>query len=179
VELLQKYLKDHNLAEDILYTSTGHEFRKLIEGGSYTGQLVKETLERGFLQPNFITISLFMNILATGMKEQTCLMADGFPRTVPQSEAFYSAMKFYKRKIIHIIYIELSEEEAKKRMLLRGRTDDTEDSIMKRFNEYLNNVLPSMNYFKDKEGYLIHTINGNQTIEAVHSDIIKLLNLGN
>jgi thymidylate kinase len=32
-----------------------------------------------------------------------------------------------------------------------------------------------MNYFKDKKGYQIFTINGEQSIEAVHADIVKAL----
>jgi len=176
VDLLREYLKNKNLASDILFTSTGAEFRKVIESGSYTGQIVKETLEKGFLQPNFITTSLFTNILIHGMKNETCLIADGYPRTISQSESFEAMMKFFKRKNIKIIYIELSKEEAMKRNLLRGRADDTEEGINQRFNEYVNNVIPSMNYFKNKEDYTIYTINGEQSIEVVHADIIKALN---
>jgi len=175
VDLLREYLKKNNIASDILYTSTGAEFRKVIESGSFTGQIVKETLEKGFLQPNFITISLFTNILVSGMKEKTCLIADGYPRTISQSESFEAMMKFYKRENVNIIYIELSENEAMKRNLLRGRADDTPEGIKKRFDEYINNVVPSMDYFKGKEGYKIYTINGEQSIEAVHGDIINKL----
>ena len=32
-----------------------------------------------------------------------------------------------------------------------------------------------MNYFKGKDGYTIYTINGEQSIEDVHKDIIKAL----
>lgn len=176
VDLLRKYLKDKKIASDILYTSTGDEFRKVIASGSYTGQAVKETLEKGFLQPNFITTSLFTNILISGMKEETCLIADGYPRTILQSESFEAMMKFYKRENIKIIYIELSEEEAMKRNLLRGRADDTKEGIKKRFDEYVNKVIPAMNYFKGKVGYTIYTVNGEQTVENVHKDIIKALN---
>jgi adenylate kinase len=176
VELLQKYLKENNITSDILYTSTGVEYRKLIESGSYTGSKVKTSLEKGFLQPDFLTISLFTNILATNVKEQTCIIADGFPRTVAQSEAFENMMKFYNLDNIHIVYIELDKEEATKRMMLRGRADDNEEGIAKRFDEYINNVVPSMNYFKDKTGYTMHIINGKQSIEEVHLEIIKSLN---
>jgi adenylate kinase family enzyme len=176
VDLLREYLKDKNLASDILFTSTGAEFRKVIESGSYTGQIVKDTLEKGFLQPNFVTTSLFTNILISGMKEETCLIADGYPRTISQSESFEAMMKFYKRENVKIIYIELGREEAMKRNLLRGRTDDTQEGIEQRFNEYVNNVIPAMNYFKEKKGYEIFTINGEQGIEKVHQDIIKALN---
>ena len=177
VELLQKYLKDKGLAEEVLFTSTGNEYRRVIESGSYTGSLVKATLEKGHLQPNFLTTSLFTNILVNGMTENISFIADGFPRTIPQSEAFESAMQFYGRDNVHVIYIELSKEEATKRMKLRGRSDDTDEGIAKRFDEYVNNVIPSMNYFNGKEGYIMHTINGEQSIEAVHSDIIKELGI--
>ena len=175
VDLLRKYLKDNNIVSDVLYTSTGVEFRKLVESGNYTGNIVKESLEKGFLQPNFITTSLFTNILINGMKEETCLIADGYPRTVPQSESFESMMQFFNRENVKVIYIELSEEEAMKRNLLRGRSDDTEEGLRRRFNEYKNNVIPAMNYFKEKDGYEILTINGEQSVEAVHGDIIKAL----
>ena len=62
-----------------------------------------------------------------------------------------------------------------KRNLLRGRHDDTPEGIGKRFDEYINKVIPSMNYFEGKAGYTIYTINGEQSIEKVHEDIIQKL----
>ena len=177
VELLEKYLKEKNISNDVLFTSTGSEFRKLIGSGSYTASKVKTIIEKGFLQPNFLTISLFANILIVGMKEDTTLIADGFPRTIAQSEAFDNMMKFYDRNDVKIIYIELSKEESIKRMKLRGRSDDTDEGISNRFDEYVNNVIPSMDHFKDKEGYTMYTINGEQSIDEVHKEIINKLNL--
>jgi len=84
-------------------------------------------------------------------------------------------MKFYKRNDIKVIYIEVGKEEAIKRMMLRGRHDDTKEGIAKRFDEYKNNVIPAMNYFKDKKDYTIYTINGEQSVEDVHKDIINKL----
>ena len=177
VELLDKYLKDNHISDDVLFTSTGNEYRKLIGNGGYTSELVKGNLEKGFLQPDFLTISLFTDILKREMKENTVLIADGFPRTVAQSEAFENMMQFFNRSDIKIIYIELSKEEAVKRMKLRGRSDDTDEGITNRFNEYVNNVIPSMEYFEGKDGYTIYKINGDQSIESVHKDIINSVGL--
>ena len=174
-ELLKKYLIENKISEDVANTSTGVEYRKLIDSNNYTGTLVKTAVEKGYLQPDFLTISLFTNILVSLMKENTYLIADGFPRTIAQSEAFEKAMKFYNRESIHIIYIDIDKEEATRRMMLRGRADDTEEGIAKRFDEYTNNVVPSMNYFKGKEGYTLHTIDGKQSKEKVEEDIIKSL----
>ncbi|KKS24369.1 MAG: hypothetical protein UU82_C0007G0040 [Candidatus Nomurabacteria bacterium GW2011_GWC2_41_8] len=84
-------------------------------------------------------------------------------------------IKFFKRDQVKIIYIEVGKEEAMKRNLLRARSDDTKEGIEKRFNEYLYSVVPAMNYFKGKEKYTIYTINGEQSVENVHKDIIKAL----
>jgi len=177
VELLQKYLIENHISNDVLFTSTGNEYRKLIGTPTFTSSLVKGNLNKGFLQPNFLTISLFTDILVRDMKENTSVIADGFPRTVAQSEAFENMMKFYQRDEIKVIYIELGKEEAVKRMKLRGRADDTDEGIANRFDEYVNNVIPSMNYFEDKKGYKIYKINGEQSIDDVHKELIKTLEL--
>jgi adenylate kinase len=176
VQFLTDFL-DKRDGRKCLATSTGNEYRKLIEGGSYTGKLVKDSITRGELQPNFLTNAIFTNILATSLSGDMHLIADGYPRTIVQSETLEAMMKFYKRENIKIIYIEISKEEALKRNLLRGRHDDTEEGIKRRFEEYENNVIPSMNYFKGKDGYEIFKINGEQSKEDVSRDIIKALNL--
>jgi adenylate kinase family enzyme len=84
-------------------------------------------------------------------------------------------MNFFDRKNINVIYIEVGKEESIRRNLLRGRHDDTKEGIEKRYDEYVTKVLPAMNYFKDKSGYKIHTINGEQSREDVFKDIIKSL----
>ena len=174
VKLLMDYIKtkDNN---EIVYGGTGDEFRKLLSSDSFTSKLIKDSINNGELQPDFLTTSLFTNILITSLDDQKHLVADGYPRTIVQSENFGKMMSFYKRENIKIIYIELTEEEAMKRNLLRGRQDDTEDGLKKRFDEYKNNVIPAMNYFKDKIGYKIYSINGEQSVEDVHKDIISKL----
>ena len=176
VKLLIEFLKSKD-SKECVYAGTGDGFRKLLETGSYTSSLVKDSMMKGELQPDFLTTALFTNILISSLTNEKHLFADGYPRTIAQSESFETMMKFFKRENMKIIYIELSEEEAMKRNLLRGRADDTEEGLRKRFNEYINNVVPAMNYFKGKAGYQIYTIKGEQSIEDVQKDIIKALNL--
>jgi len=174
VKLLIDFLKAKDGRESV-YAGTGDGFRKLIESGNYTADLVKEYVHNGILVPDFLTDAVFINILISNLSSDKNLIADGYPRTDSQSVVFEEMMKFFKRDDIKIIYIELSEEEAMKRNLLRGRQDDTKEGLTKRFNEYKNKVVPAMNYFKDKQGYEVHTINGEQSVEDVHKDIIKAL----
>jgi adenylate kinase family enzyme len=115
--------------------------------------------------------------LINSIKVDNHIFADAFPRTVGQAEAFESAMNFYKRSNVKIVYIEVGKEEATKRMKLRGRSDDTDEGIARRFDEYVNNVIPAMNYFEGKDGYEICKINGEQSVEDVHKEIIAKLGL--
>ncbi len=177
IELLKKYLEGNKISDDIIFMSPGNEYRKLAGRDDFTTRRIKYNLEKGYLQPDFLTIGLLTSILIPNVKESTTIMADGFPRTIAQSESFDDMMKFYNRNEIEIIYIELSKEEAIKRMKLRGRSDDSDEGIANRFDEYVNNVIPSMEYLKDLAGYTVHSINGEQSIEEVHNDIINSIGL--
>lgn len=176
IELLKDYLKSKS-SQDILYVYPGGEYRKQIESANNVGNLIKESMANGELQPDFLTTTLVTNILTDSPVIGKNLVFDGYPRSTVQSQSFEEIMRFLKRGKVIMIYIELTKEEAMRRNKLRGRFDDSEESLNKRFGWYFDNVIPAMNYFKDKEGYELITINGDQSVENVHSDIISALNL--
>lgn len=177
VEILQKYLKEKDNKIEFVYASPGILYREIIKNQSFTGKIVQETYDKGFLQPDFLTDGFFTQILSSNMTEDSILIADGYPRTIVQSKTFENAMNFYKRGDVKVVYIEVGKEEAIKRMKLRNRRDDTDEGIAKRFDEYVENVIPSMNYFEGKEGYTLYKINGEQSIEDVHKEIIEKLKI--
>jgi len=177
IELLKNSLQKKQNDISFVFASPGEGYRKLINENYYTGMIVRETLEKGYLQPDFLTNGLVVNNIAFNITENSCLIADGYPRTINQSKLLEEIFSYYEISNIHIVYIEVTKEEAIKRMKLRARSDDTDIGIAKRFDEYVNNVIPSMDYFKGKAGYEIHVINGEQTIENVHNDIINSLKI--
>ncbi len=176
IKLLMDLLKARD-GREMVYAYPGNEYRKIIESYTETAEFVRATINAGHLQPDFLTNAVFINMLLNDISLEKHLIADGYPRTLSQSACLEEAMKFYKREDVKIIYIKINHDEAMKRNLLRGRKDDTKESIEKRFEEYMNKVVPSMEYFKGKPGYDIYEINGEQGIEDVHKDIIKALNL--
>ncbi|MEK7459570.1 MAG: nucleoside monophosphate kinase [Patescibacteria group bacterium] len=176
IELLKEYLKQKNNKESF-YIYPGGEYRKQIESNSNMGKLINDSVTRGELQPDFLTTSLVTNLLTVSSLDNKHLFFDGYPRSIIQSESFEEMVHFFKFSNIKIIYIELSKEEAIKRNMFRGRHDDTEEGLNKRFGWYFDNVIPAMNYFKGKDGYEFLIINGEQSIEDVHKDIIKSLEL--
>ncbi len=176
IKLLTELLKNKGGLETV-YASPGNEYRRITQSDDYIGSLVKGPLSRGELLPGFLTDSIIANIFISFLTPEKNLIADGYPRAVDQSVSFEKMMGFFERKNVKIIYIEISKEEAIKRLKLRGRHDDTDEGIAKRFDEYVKSVVPSMNYFKEKEGYKIYTINGEQSVEDVHKEIVSAVEL--
>lgn len=177
VKLLMDYLKKDG--RECVYIGTGEIFRQIISSSAVddTTNTVKELLDSGRLIPDEMTNKLVLEKVKAELSLEKHAIFDGYPRTLVQSEVFEKMVREQGRKNVKIIYIELTAAEAMKRNLLRGRHDDTEEGLRKRFEEYTNKVIPAMNYFKDKDGYTIYAINGEQSVEDVHSDIIKAINL--
>lgn len=176
IKLLTDLLKYKGGLETV-YASPGNEYRKLTQSDDYISSLVKGPLSRGELLPGFLTDSIIANIFISSLTPEKNLIADGYPRAVDQSISFEKMIEFFERKDVKIIYIEISKDEAIKRLKLRGRHDDTDEGITKRFDEYVKSVVPSMNYFNEKKGYTTYTINGEQSVEDVHKEIITAVGL--
>jgi len=176
INLLTEYLKEKD-GKPYVYAGTGEGFRSLIKTENFTSKIVKEKIEKGELVPDFLTTTIFTDILINSLDEDKHLMTDGYPRNITQSESLVSMMEFFKRENVKVIYIEVSKEEVTRRMLLRARHDDTPEGITTRINIFFNEVVPAMNYFKDKPNFEIVQINGEQTVEAVFEELKKKLKL--
>lgn len=113
-------------------------------------------------------------ILSLGDKPE--LIVDGFPRNHDQADWLVAVHKRGLVKINKVIHLTADEDVARQRLLLRGRDDDSEEVIAKRFKEYRNSILPIVNNLKEA-GLDVADINGQQTVAQVQSDIKKALNL--
>ncbi len=176
IELLKKYFTDKGLG-DFVYAGTGAGFRRLISSDSYVSSKIKETLDAGKLMPDFFATSIVASVLSEELEDDKNIIADGYPRTVRQVNEFMDMMRFFDRNEVDVIYIEISKEESLKRNLLRGRSDDTEETINKRYDEYVANVLPAIEFMEKQNGYKFYRINGEQSVEDVHQNIINSLGI--
>jgi adenylate kinase len=174
-ELLKAYLERTDPNRGVLYFSAGKQLRAFVEQKSYTADLNRSIIEQGGLLPTFLSVHVFSEQLMHEMKGNEHLIVDGFPRTEDQVPVLDSAMRFYKRELPTILYINISDEEAIKRLLLRGRADDTEEGIRHRLAWTREHMNPILNWFRSNSMYRVLEINGEQSIEAVHSDIDKAL----
>lgn len=177
VEMLKEYLskKTPNIPQFSSYTGDG--FRALMNGTTLASKLAKEILEAGGLQPEFLAIWLWADNLVKNLTGKEHLFIDGSPRKIAESMVLDSALKFFGRNSIHIILVNVSDAEAKKRLLLRARHDDSGEEIARRLGWYASEVVPAIDYLKNQPGYIFHDIDGEQKPEQVHLAIIKALQL--
>lgn len=173
--LLSEFLKKRG--EKVLAVETGKAFRVFMEGINYTHELVREGLARGERQPEFLATLLWGSSFVDQITNGDHILMDGFPRTILETQILDTAMGFYHRYPVHIVFLELSEEKAVERLLKRGRHDDTEGAIKERLRWYREEVAPIAEYYKKAPGYLVHSIDGDQEIEQVHREILSALHI--
>lgn len=179
IELLREYISSNKPEANIFYFGSGEHFREFVKKEGYTSELMRDIIASGSLAPDFITEWLLVDAFVKNIqKEDQLMILDGFPRTLDQAHTLDSAMDYYKRDHVHVVHIDVSADEVRTRMMARDRSDDSSETIEKRIAWYNENVLPTLEYFRNSsDQYVVHDINGEQTPDQVHQDILSALNL--
>lgn len=175
VKLLVDFLKSKN--KEVIHIETGSQFREFIQREDYSSKLVGDILKEGALIPVFLPIWIWAGLLVKNFSGKEDMVLDGLCRRREESIALESAFDFYKIEKPNIILMNVSKDWSYDRMMERRRADDTPEKIQNRLDWYEKDVIPSIEYFRNKDKFNFIEINGEQTIEEVHNDIIKALNL--
>lgn len=163
----------------------GTQAKMLVEENGYslisTGDLLREyatedqkrRMHQGVLLEDAEIYEMIGKALDRVPDLTKCLI-DGTPRSVPQADWLLEQVEAGRFTIDAVLHLEIAEDVVRQRLLERGRTDDTEESIAKRFAEYHRATEPILDYLKNK-GIPVFRINGDQAPEAVHADIVAAL----
>lgn len=174
---LVKYLEREDPAHTVLEVQTGKGFRALAETGSYTSLRVKNLLEHGKLVPDFLTEAIVVSQLIAELTNESHIVMDGFPRNLEQAKFVDNLLGFYLRDQISVVYLETPEEIVRERMLARGRSDDTEESIAERLRLYHEMTEPLLEHYQHRPQTEFVKVDGAQTVEAVQKAIRKGLGI--
>ena len=145
-DLLRQYVKDKK---------DGYED---IENQMKEGQLISSTTLMKVLKEYIINSS------------NKKILVDGYPRNQENIDIWEKEMKDLV-EVKGALYIEVSNEEMKKRLLGRneGRADDNEETIAKRLTTFEKQTKPIVDYF-EKQGNLIK-IDGMKTVDEIEKEI--------
>jgi adenylate kinase family enzyme len=174
VDLLKEVLKKKDPSGEIFHLETGARFREFVKEEKYSSKLASEIMKSGERQPDFIAVRIWSNMLIEQFKGSEHLFLDGICRSLPEAEMFSTAAKFYNRKPV-VIYLNVSRQWSKERLLARGRSDDDKQGVEKRLDWFEKDTYPAIEYFGSNNLYTLLDINGEQTIEEVHKEIIDKL----
>ncbi|TCS35920.1 adenylate kinase family protein [Reinekea marinisedimentorum] len=88
---------------------------------------------------------------ARSTREETFIL-DGYPRTVRAAEHLLEFLESMNIPVLAVMHLSISRQEMMTRAQGRGRADDDEESLHKRFQFYIENVQPSVDYMKTRLG---------------------------
>lgn len=163
---------------DISYLEAGQSLRDFIASDTYTSKLAKSGNENGKLQPGFLAVWAWANKMINSFAGQKVVCVDGAPRKLNEAYILDEMFDFYNRQNRIVVHLNVSDEWAKDRLKQRGRVDDLRaESVDSRLEWFAQNSKDILDFFEQSGKYKVMTIHGEQTIDEVHADITKALEL--
>lgn len=169
------------LAEDLNlpYLGSGDLVRKYsAEDKGIMGDICRESLSQG----HYVADSEMFVLWKQRLKEadvQNGFIIDGFPRNHTQALFLADKLDKYGHNVDYVFYLAVSEAESIKRLLARGRLNpdgslnDSQEKIKTRLKMYAEQEADVLKFYQE-EGKL-HRINGEQTIEQIYAEILRLI----
>jgi len=177
----------------VVHLSTGDMLRAAVSAGSDVGVKAKEFMDSGKLVPDEVIIGIIIDRLAeTDCKEQGWLL-DGFPRTAAQAKALADAgvsadcfifldvpdeilvERVVGRrtdpetgKIYHMTFSPPSEDETEVIARLEHRSDDTEEKVVVRLEQFHSNVAAVKGSYEE----IMVAIDGNRSPSVVSEEVM-------
>lgn len=174
-ELLATFLKQAG-KEEVLHITTGGGFRAFIESDNHVAHLAREINNTGGLQPEFLAIWNWSNTFINELSGNETIILDGAPRRVDEVAALHSAIQFFGYTKPTVIYLDVSETWAMEKLTSRGREDDASTEEQERKMTWFNeDMLPCIDMYSRDPRYTYIHVNGEQTVEEVHKEIISKL----
>lgn len=137
----------------IFHLSTGEILRSLPDDHE-DGRLVADCLKRGQFIPDELMVEIWQHWLADQIQTQTfrpseqLLLLDGIPRNRHQCEMLVNVIEVVQ--VIHLVCPndELVIQRLKQRALIEGRSDDTDEAIIRqRLEVYRRETSPVLDFY--------------------------------
>jgi adenylate kinase len=156
----------------IVHLSTGDLLRQARRDQTPLGLMAAKYMDEGLLVPDPLVVAIVGERLSQPDCAAGCLF-DGFPRTVGQAKALDDHLTQSGTPLDAVLALVVDREELKRRLLGRGREDDHEATIDRRFVEYEAQTQPMLDYYR-RQGKL-HLIDGRGEPDEVFDRIKEVL----
>ena len=158
--------------------STGDILREEIKKDSDIGKKIINDMNEGKFVSDEIVNSLLKNHVFDPNKKEK-LIFDGYPRSLSQAKNLDLLLNDSNQRIDHIFFLNVNKEtivkRIKKRKILEKRSDDDMDTILKRYDTYIETTKPVLDYYSKNSNF--HEIDGTMEIDKITSKIEAFLNV--
>jgi len=153
-------------ANSYLHLSTGELLRKEIELHTDLGIQVKDIMNKGELVSDKLVLEVVKKNLD---KDNKGWILDGYPRNLSQVNSLNNVLLNKNQPLEIVFYLDIPDELLVKRLILRGRNDDNEETIKTRLKIYKDTTEPLIEYYTNLS--LLVKINANRDIKTIYADI--------
>ena len=161
---------------DLFQLSTGEILRKEIKDNTELGKEISSIINSGSLVSDNIVKKL-VETFVSDKKYNNRLIFDGYPRNLIQAKTLQDLLSKHGKKIDLVLKLSVSLETIKKRISqrqsLEKREDDNEETAIKRFQTYENNITPIIEFYKKLN--LLKEVNGESKISEINDEISGLI----
>ena len=156
--------------------STGDILRDEIKKNSEIGKKIIHDMNEGKFVSDEIVNTLIKNVIYDSKKKGK-LIFDGYPRSLSQARNLDSLITNSSQKIDLIFFLNVSKniiiKRIEKRKDLENRSDDNLNTILKRYDTYMETTKPVLEYYSKNTNF--HEIDGSLEIDQITNKIDTFL----
>jgi len=168
----QKTAKKFNLVQ----ISTGDLLRNEIKSKTDIGKEIDEIISNGDFATDEIVLRLLKKKI-TNSEIKNKIIFDGYPRSLSQAKNLELLLDSSNQKIDFIFFLNVNKEtiikRIEKRKILEKRSDDNLNTILKRYDTYMETTRPVLDFYSKNPNF--YEIDGSQEIEVISSKIEQIL----
>ncbi len=158
--------------------STGDLLRNEVKNKTDIGRDIENIISKGDFATDEIVNELIKKIVYDPQKKNK-LIFDGYPRSLNQANNLDLLLKGSDQKIDFIFFLNVNKntiiKRIEKRRFLEKRTDDNLNTILKRYDTYMETTRPVLDFYSKNPNF--YEINGDEEISIISSKIEKILTL--
>ena len=156
--------------------STGDMLRDEIKKDTEIGKKIINYMNDGKFVEDEIVNKLLEKIIFDPLRKNK-LIFDGYPRTINQARNLENLLNKSNQKIDYIFFLNVNKDAIIKRIerrkALEKRLDDDSNTILKRYEIYMKQTKPVLDFYSSKKGF--YEIDGSLNIEQISNKIDDIL----
>ena len=158
--------------------STGDMLRDEINKDSEIGKKIINYMNDGKFVDDSIVNKLMERVIFDPQKKDK-LIFDGYPRAIDQAKNLDLLLSSSNQKIDYIFFLNVRKEtiikRIEKRKFLEKRSDDDLNTILKRYDTYMETTRPVLDFYSKNTNF--YEIDGGDEISIISSKIEHILNV--